>query len=83
LTTTFTPSSSCLNELWRAISDSSTWMRLGPHDTADCLPSGWSPNTYYSPGVCPSGWLMAYSETVIVSSSTQTVGTCCPQYMKG
>ena len=83
LTTTFTPSSSCLDELWRAISDNWTWMRLGPTDTADCLPSGWSSHTYYSPGVCPSGWHMAYSETVIVSSSTQIVGTCCPQYMKG
>ncbi|PWY93042.1 hypothetical protein BO94DRAFT_615783 [Aspergillus sclerotioniger CBS 115572] len=85
LTTTFTPPSACLNELWRAESSSSIWMNLGPINTTECLPSGWSPAafTYFSPGICPSGWLVAASSTIIADEVTQTVGTCCPQLISG
>ncbi|PYI09755.1 hypothetical protein BO78DRAFT_427120 [Aspergillus sclerotiicarbonarius CBS 121057] len=85
LTTTFTPAGACLSELWRVESSTSSWMNLGPINTTECLPSGWSPaaNTYFSPGICPSSWLVAASSTIITDQTTQTVATCCPQFISG
>ncbi|KAJ5678919.1 hypothetical protein N7462_007163 [Penicillium macrosclerotiorum] len=80
LTTTFTPPSECLTNLWAAMSNSSTWMNLGPINTAECLPSGWAPKSYYSPGICPSGWIMAYNTTTSTGGTAETRGTCCPVY---
>ncbi|KAJ5467366.1 hypothetical protein N7475_005118 [Penicillium sp. IBT 31633x] len=76
LTTTFTPASECLNDFWLLNSQysgsRSHWANLGPENTRKCLPSGWSPLTYYSPGIaCPSGWAMAANYT----SAGETIGT--------
>ncbi|PGH01524.1 hypothetical protein GX51_05211 [Blastomyces parvus] len=55
--------------------------------TKDCYPSGgylpWSvdqisQNAYYSPGVCPSGYLICSSDTNAVGTLTETRATCCP-----
>ncbi|KAJ5179922.1 hypothetical protein N7492_003132 [Penicillium capsulatum] len=85
LTTTFTPPSACLNDLWQTESDSSKWLHLGPLNTTECLPSGWSPYSYFSPGVCPSGWVMATTSTTSAKGhgGVETVGTCCPRYLYG
>ncbi|CAG8947452.1 unnamed protein product [Penicillium salamii] len=85
LTTTFTPASECLNDFWMfqsfvgiisSSSYSTRWANLGPEDTKKCLPSGWVPSTFYSPGlVCPSGWAMAPGSTI---KQDETTATCCP-----
>ncbi|KAJ5621703.1 hypothetical protein N7528_006486 [Penicillium herquei] len=80
LTTTFTPPGACLTDLWAAHSSGSTWMNIGPINTTECLPSGWSPTSAFSPGICPSGWTMAASSTGD-SEDYVTVGTCCPEYL--
>ncbi|KAJ5606026.1 hypothetical protein N7510_008807 [Penicillium lagena] len=78
LTTTFTPPRGCLHDLWAAMSGGSTWMNLGPINTAECLPSGWAPASYFSPGVCPSGYAIASKSTAGSGTATQTIATCCP-----
>ncbi|KAJ5815149.1 hypothetical protein N7474_006926 [Penicillium riverlandense] len=78
LTTTFTPPQGCLHDLWAAMSGGSTWMNLGPINTAECLPSGWAPASYFSPGVCPSGYAIASESTAESGTATQTIATCCP-----
>ncbi|KAJ5523762.1 hypothetical protein N7494_010412 [Penicillium frequentans] len=50
LTTTFTPPSACLSDLWLAQSSSGKWMNLGPANTTECLPSGWAASSTFSPG---------------------------------
>ncbi|CAG7923479.1 unnamed protein product [Penicillium olsonii] len=88
LTTTFTPASECLNDLWLfesvyTVQDSTSWStrwaNLGPEDTKRCLPPGWEPSTFYSPGlVCPTGWAMAPGSTI--NDNGETTATCCPVY---
>ncbi|OOF97950.1 hypothetical protein ASPCADRAFT_128132 [Aspergillus carbonarius ITEM 5010] len=78
LTTTFVPPSSCINNLWLVSSSTKTWMNLGPRNTAECLPSSWEISSYYSPGLCPSGYRIAASDTIYDGSVTETAATCCP-----
>ncbi|PYI09654.1 hypothetical protein BO78DRAFT_415582 [Aspergillus sclerotiicarbonarius CBS 121057] len=78
LTTTFTPPASCLSDIWAVNSTGLIWMNLGPTDTAECLPSGWGPSTYFSPGLCPSGYIIAKTIEYIGSNTTETAATCCP-----
>ncbi|RAL03860.1 uncharacterized protein BO80DRAFT_442435 [Aspergillus ibericus CBS 121593] len=78
LTTTFTPPSTCLHNEWLVSSSTKTWMNLGPAHTAECLPSGWQISSYYSPGLCPSGYQIAASGIVYDGTVTETAATCCP-----
>ncbi|OJJ43563.1 hypothetical protein ASPZODRAFT_136018 [Penicilliopsis zonata CBS 506.65] len=79
LTTTFTPPTACLSDLWVvSTSVGGAWMNLGPGNTTECLPSGWSPTTYFSPGICPSGYVIATSTTASVNDAVETIATCCP-----
>ncbi|PYH90756.1 hypothetical protein BO71DRAFT_452572 [Aspergillus ellipticus CBS 707.79] len=78
LTTTFTPPSSCINELWLVSSSTKTWMNLGPLSMSECLPSGWEVSSYYSPGLCPSGYDIAASGIIYDGTVTETAATCCP-----
>lgn len=76
LTTTFTPSPSCLSDYYWI---SNAFISLGPASTSDCLPSGWQVTSqYFSPGVCPSGYMIACSTTNTIGSLTETQATCCP-----
>ncbi|KAJ5832881.1 hypothetical protein N7474_001192 [Penicillium riverlandense] len=85
LTTTFVPPSTCISDTYLASSGCTTgtcnglWMNLGPgpQATGACLPSGYSPYSYYSPGVCPSGYSIAYS-SVGSGENPETFATCCP-----
>ncbi|KAJ5619838.1 hypothetical protein N7510_003822 [Penicillium lagena] len=85
LTTTFVPPSTCISDTYLASSGCTTgicdglWMNLGPgpQSTGACLPSSWSPYSYYSPGVCPSGYSIAYS-SVGSGDDPETFATCCP-----
>lgn len=81
LTTTFVPPNACLSQLWAASASGSTWMNLGPVNTSQCLPSGWSPSSTFSSEVCPSGWKLASNVTTKISNEPVTIGTCCPQYL--
>ncbi|GKZ38026.1 hypothetical protein AbraIFM66950_009940 [Aspergillus brasiliensis] len=78
LTTTFIPPSTCINDFWLVSSSTKTWMNLGPAHTAECVPSGWDISSYYSPGLCPSGYRIAASNIVIDGTITETAATCCP-----
>ncbi|KAI9926515.1 hypothetical protein MW887_004283 [Aspergillus wentii] len=78
LTTTFTPPSSCLNDLWLVGKSGSGWMNLGPTSTSECLPSGWATSSYFSPGICPSGYVIASSGVVYAGTVTESAATCCP-----
>lgn len=78
LTTTFTPPDSCISNLWLGSTSGKTWMNLGPISHSECLPSGWQKTDYYSPGVCPTGYGIAASGTVMDGSVTETAATCCP-----
>ena len=78
LTTIFTPSSSCLSDLYFYQPPNAYYINLGPPSTPDCLPSGWALSGHYSPGICPSGYIVACSSLNSLGSLTETVATCCP-----
>ncbi|OGE50651.1 hypothetical protein PENARI_c016G05884 [Penicillium arizonense] len=79
LTTTFTPPSQCVSDFWVAYNTgSSIYLNLGPTTPSLCLPTGWDSTTYFSPGVCPSGYGIAASVTVPMGNAIETVATCCP-----
>ncbi|GLA75086.1 hypothetical protein AtubIFM55763_006348 [Aspergillus tubingensis] len=78
LTTTFIPPSTCISDFWLVSSSSKTWMNLGPAHTAECVPSGWDVSSYFSPGLCPTGYRIAASNIVIDGTITETAATCCP-----
>ncbi|KAE8153348.1 hypothetical protein BDV25DRAFT_31335 [Aspergillus avenaceus] len=84
LTTTFVPPSSCVSNIYKATSQCSgthcdyTWLNLGPASTAECLPSGWGPTSFFSPGLCPSGYGIASSVQYTTGNVTETHATCCP-----
>jgi len=75
LKTIFTPSASCLSSVFHR-----GWWQLGPLSTSDCLPPNYqiASGFYYSPGVCPSGYIVACSRTVVAATLTETIATCCP-----
>ncbi|PYH28281.1 uncharacterized protein BO87DRAFT_347041 [Aspergillus neoniger CBS 115656] len=78
LTTTFIPPSTCISDFWLVSSSSKTWMNLGPAHTAECVPSGWDVSSYFSPGLCPTGYRIAASNILIDGTITETAATCCP-----
>ncbi|PLB48753.1 hypothetical protein P170DRAFT_425777 [Aspergillus steynii IBT 23096] len=80
LTTTFTPPDSCISNPWLASTSGKTWMNLGPISRSECLPSGWQKTDYFSPGICPTGYAIAASGTVIDGTRTETAATCCPSF---
>ncbi|KAH8648580.1 hypothetical protein BX600DRAFT_475498 [Xylariales sp. PMI_506] len=86
LTTTFTPSlPDCTSIIWAENGDPG-WLALAQdiddEYAAACMPSKFNrqPEYYYSPGICPSGYI--YGCSVIASASdvsvASTVATCCP-----
>jgi LPXTG-motif cell wall-anchored protein len=80
LTTTFTPPSPCLSTYYFDAIGASV---LGPESGyASCFPSGWAQGSsnYFSPGVCPSGYVTACSSFNTLASGLETVITCCPRY---
>jgi hypothetical protein len=90
LTTTFTPSASCLKDYYR-LNHTGTYtenskiltyqyLSLGPASTSACLPAGFdSTSQYFSPGICPSGYSIACSFLATFSSNiVETQATCCP-----
>ncbi|OKL63661.1 hypothetical protein UA08_00386 [Talaromyces atroroseus] len=86
LTTVFTPAASCLTDIYNLTTtiDETPWnyIQLGPTPTSnnDCYPPQFTPATtaYYSPGICPSGYIMACSNIVSINSVSETRATCCP-----
>jgi hypothetical protein len=77
LTTTFTPSPSCLSDYY--LIGSPPYLSLGPPSTSACLPSGWEVTSqYFSPGLCPSGYEIACSAVIGLGTFAETRATCCP-----
>jgi hypothetical protein len=89
LTTIFTPAPSCLTDIYRFNASyiytedgqvqTFQYTALGPTSTSACVPSGFAPTAaYYSPGICPSGYVQACSSVVTSGSTAETQATCCP-----
>ena len=89
LTTIFTPQQNCLSELFAESLDSDS--ALGSYPTfhlpqteqIDCFPKDYFVVTYYSPGICPSGYTIDYQDviektTVSGSLVPESRGICCP-----
>jgi hypothetical protein len=87
LTTTFTPASTC-----------STWTQLKPDDSApysayvskfldtSCSPSGGGDERLYSPGICPSGYIMydiseSRVPSFMIGNGRLWIGHCCTRYV--
>ncbi|KAJ6019256.1 hypothetical protein N7522_001323 [Penicillium canescens] len=95
LTTSFSPPAACTTDTWyieylsgtnyydTAIdaSDSGWWLSQGPTDWSSCFPSGYATNTnsYFSPGVCPSGYWVADQSVESINDNVETRATCCPK----
>ena len=79
LTTLFTPPPSCTDIITRA---GTNFWQGGKEQTGD--PDCYPPNfysiygSYYSPGICPSGWSNGGSHATIAGSIMDAL--CCPQY---
>lgn len=90
LTTKFNPAPSCLEDLYLEVTAAPfgpsipggySWVHLGPTTSkAACVPSGWAPNAYYSPGICPASYTLGCdaSTHTIGKSTTEYRATCCP-----
>ena len=91
LTTIFTPPAGCLDpnniiDVWTTVCNygpaSCEYQLLGqpPDSPKTCMPPSYNPsgNNYYSPGLCPSGYVTACSSVNSIGSLTETVATCCP-----
>lgn len=92
LPTTFTPASSCLSNtnIWLVYHDNKFncfssyacpyYFLQGPLDTSDCLPPNYedSEDTFYSPGICPSGYTSACTSAQSLGTYAVTVQICCP-----
>jgi hypothetical protein len=88
LTTIFTPHTGCLSVLFAENHDSDSAMAANPTfhlpqtERLDCFPKDYFLVTYYSPGICPSGYTVDYfdiTETVISgSTASESRGICCP-----
>jgi hypothetical protein len=82
LTTTFTPSPSCLSN-WHAnewdLSEANQAVPtfyLPNEDRPECYPDDYFIVSSYSPGICPSGWELGYQAPS--ESASSTAGLCCP-----
>ncbi|PWY73124.1 hypothetical protein BO94DRAFT_607607 [Aspergillus sclerotioniger CBS 115572] len=55
------------------------YYHLGYTNSSECMPSGWSLNSYFSPGRCPSGYTVATTAVSITNDTrTETWADCCP-----
>lgn len=84
LTTIFTPPYSCLQS-WNTVpftseSANTSYNLLGPIDGRPCLPTGWKPDTYFSPGLCPQNYTIATS--TVDTTLTETRAQCCPKWVE-
>ncbi|KAJ5284795.1 hypothetical protein N7524_000101 [Penicillium chrysogenum] len=95
LTTSFSPPAACTTNTWYIeylsgtnyydtvikASDSGWWLSQGPTDWSSCFPSGYATNTnsYFSPGVCPSGYWIADQSVDSINDNVETRATCCPE----
>lgn len=81
LTTRFNPPDSCLNSTPTLLVTLNTGTgyryHQGPTETAGCFPDGWSPTSYFSPGLCPSSYTIAHKSEVSIGAATETHAICC------
>ncbi|KAJ5937269.1 hypothetical protein N7454_004924 [Penicillium verhagenii] len=93
LTTTFTPPADCFTDSYHMQWLSGTnyytpvsatytwwWISLGASDWSTCFPSAFATATtsYFSPGLCPSGYTAGGLSEVSLDSNVETRATCCP-----
>ncbi|KAJ5212746.1 uncharacterized protein N7498_004392 [Penicillium cinerascens] len=66
------------------VSATSMVYTIGPTTSASqCFPSGWKSSSYFSPGLCPSGYTVGFSTRVNINTITETRASCCPSYVTG
>ncbi|RDL35128.1 uncharacterized protein BP5553_07059 [Venustampulla echinocandica] len=80
LTTTFTADSTCLSEIRTKYPWPGAYPELevgceGPGGN-ECCPDRWGKNRYYSPGVCPAGYIACTLPTT--RQRDETTNLCCP-----
>lgn len=82
LTTTFTPSPGCLDQIYKVIITAGTfYASLGTPNATNCFPPGWHPDPAapFSPGICPSGYTIDGTSLGHIGSLYETTATCCPR----
>jgi hypothetical protein len=85
LTTTFTPAPSCIasfSDLF--ILQGGAYTVQGPVSANSCLPPNYvdTHGAYYSPGLCPAGYISAAQSLNVIGSLTETAVTCCPPFVE-
>jgi hypothetical protein len=88
LTSTFTPPSSCISSfvnvyLMNPPILGTEYHAGGPVSTDRCFPSNYGDarTDYYSPGICPAGYMSACTSLNAAGAVTETVVTCCPTFV--
>jgi hypothetical protein len=82
LTTIFVPAALRRAVLQIFIPLGSTTYSIGGPSPSQCFPSGWaSSSQYFSPGICPLGYIQACSVVATAGTVTETRATCCPRYV--
>jgi len=83
ITTIFTPPPSCTSVFTR--SGDLVWQGgVAQTGDVDCFPPGFAKilNSFYSPGICPSGWTSAGALSgtgALVFNPRETNAMCCPR----
>jgi len=81
LTTIFTPPASCLDEI---VTEANTYWQIAPLYLTQCYPYGYATSIFFSPGICPSGYVMGQltASSIVKGTSTawETSASCCPRY---
>jgi hypothetical protein len=86
LTTTYTPPLPCLSSLENAyVTEPQVATIQGPVSTGGCFPENYDDTgeNYYSPGICPVGYIPACTSynSNAQGTATETVITCCPTFV--
>jgi hypothetical protein len=78
LTTTFTPPASCLESFSTTLWNLSFYL-AEPTTTQGCMPDNFqfSSTNFYSPGICPVGYVTACQHLNVIGTLSETVVTCC------
>ncbi|KAJ5087256.1 hypothetical protein N7456_010872 [Penicillium angulare] len=81
LTTLFTPNVECFSYSdtipnTAIPTGTLTDFTLGNGNVSDCMPPGWHPNSFFSPGICPYGYTVATSS--FDHAMSENIAHCCP-----
>jgi hypothetical protein len=81
LTTIFTPSRKCFTHIRSVSSFFGEAQGLILYPLYDCYPSHISFGSYFSPGLCPTGYRTVVQAISQGAAGPETQATCCPRYI--